>query len=306
MKLVKIILALALYGAASSVSLGQDSSDQFLTAYHDALSHRNDDGARARFEALLPTVSVTLPVAQTYYVLEGDTLASDQEVHDYIDRKATEGVPSLEQPIELIVHTEDGVEAKWPDGAQFLKYAIDRTTFPDDASFQQVAADLLGASQDWVASCATCKIRFEHEPQFDSINTYEELQAATATDAIRFLVVYSGGPFDKRTPIASSFFPTDPWSRRILNIYPGYFRLTGGYTGRGVLRHEIGHILGYAHEQTRHIAGCKFEGDNWVPLTEYDPFSVMHYFCGGGGTRDLQLSALDVKGHNAFYGSTGP
>lgn len=305
MKLLAATLAAVLCGYASSV-LAQDSKDQFLTAYHDAVGNRDDTGAVARFEALLPTVSVSLPTPGTYYVLEGDTLATDQGVRDYLQRKATEGVPSLGQPTELIVHTEGGVAAKWPDGAQLLKYAIDRATFPDEASYQQVATDLLGASADWIATCPTCKIGFEHEPQLDGINTYDALQAAMATDAVRFLVVYTGGAYDKKAPIASSFFPTDPWSRRLLYIYPGYFRLAGGYTGRGVLRHEIGHILGYAHEHTRHIDGCRFEDDNWVPLTEYDAVSVMHYFCGGGGTRDLQLSALDIKGHNAYYGSATP
>jgi hypothetical protein len=37
-------------------------------------------------------------------------------------------------------------------------------------------------------------------------------------------------------------------------------------------------------------------------LSKYDPTSVMHYFCGGLGTNELKISALDRKGAQQVYG----
>ena len=37
-------------------------------------------------------------------------------------------------------------------------------------------------------------------------------------------------------------------------------------------------------------------------LTDYDPQSVMHYFCGGQGTRELRISGLDSIGAQQVYG----
>jgi len=37
-------------------------------------------------------------------------------------------------------------------------------------------------------------------------------------------------------------------------------------------------------------------------LSAYDPHSVMHYFCGGVGSHDLSITALDRKGARMVYG----
>lgn len=69
----------------------------------------------------------------------------------------------------------------------------------------------------------------------------------------------------------------------------------------GVLRHELGHVLGYRHEHIGNVPGCNTEGVSWERLTPYTPNSVMHYFCGGAGSFDLSLRDLDKAGHRCLY-----
>ena len=68
-----------------------------------------------------------------------------------------------------------------------------------------------------------------------------------------------------------------------------------------MFRHEIGHILGYRHEHIRPEAGCWGETGAWKQLTTYDAYSVMHYYCGNGGTISLTLSPNDKAGHALKY-----
>lgn len=43
------------------------------------------------------------------------------------------------------------------------------------------------------------------------------------------------------------------------------------------------------------------ETQDAVNLTDYDPQSVMHYFCGGVGTQDMKITAVDRQGARALY-----
>src|SRR5262249_39230703 len=105
----------------------------------------------------------------------------------------------------------------------------------------------------------------------------------------------SGGTY-----IAAAFFPNEGQSRRFLNVDPSYFTTT--FDRVGVFRHELGHVLGYRHEHIRDVPGCYREENQGRPLTDYDPDSVMHYFCGGGGSLQLTLTDLDRTGHRTLYG----
>ena len=72
----------------------------------------------------------------------------------------------------------------------------------------------------------------------------------------------------------------------------------------GVLRHELGHTLGFRHEQTRPEAGACFEDNSWRALTPYDSASVMHYpQCNGTGDWSLSLTARDIAGARLVYGA---
>jgi hypothetical protein len=110
----------------------------------------------------------------------------------------------------------------------------------------------------------------------------------------------AGGQF-----IAAAFFPTYPPKRRRVLIDPSYFADDLGFDPVGVLRHELGHVVGFRHEHIRSGAPalCPQEDTtDTIDLTAYDPQSVMHYFCGGVGSRDLKITDVDRDGAQKLYG----
>ena len=297
----KFFLATALIVAACHSVAAQSPTDDYRDAFEAAVGAPSDPGAGDRLVSLLPRIVTSFGPPRELYVVEGDLLMDEEDLDRYrLSKGSSEPLPDTPET-ELIVHVQDGQLARWQPGKQTLRYSVLRQTFPDEETYHMIVTDMQDAGQDWTDACTECDVAFIHRPEFDAIGTWEEFQTLANADELRFIVVYNPAADG---PIASAFFPTDPWHRRMVSVFPSYFTLSGGYTGRGVMRHEIGHILGYRHEHTRDVPGCAFEDSNWVEVTPYDPHSVMHYWCGNAGTRELELSDTDRTGHAANYGTT--
>ena len=189
---------------------------------------------------------------------------------------------------ELVVNVHDGDRdfyAAVPD--RRLGYYVDKASFTSGKGYELALTAVRQAAKEWQGICPECQINFV------------ELEAAPSGPAAKtgFVVRQqdSGGGY-----VALAFFPHDPPARRVLRVDPIFFN--SQYDPVGVFRHELGHVLGYRHEHIRGIPGCGFEDNRWQPLTPYDPHSVMHYFCGGGGSLRFALSEIDAAGHRSFYG----
>jgi hypothetical protein len=237
---------------------------------------------------------------EKFYVLEGDLLLDEDQVGIYalqretLDRARNLGLASVvEQPLSeaLVGITRGGKIVRWKQGL-VLTYCVLKGTFNDQASYRLVCDNMKKATEDWQLACG---VEFEHKADLDE-------SPGTQNPGVLFTVrgIDAGGQF-----IAAAFFPGDPVSRRRVLIDPSYFSPTSEFDKTGVLRHELGHTLGFRHEHIRSGAppGCPDEDVfGTINLGDYDPRSVMHYFCGGVGSRELALTELDRIGSQKVYG----
>lgn len=261
--------------------------------------------AETLFERLKATLKTREIDGEQLWVAEGDTLldldqlevyAAQREKADEARRaaaladKAGLGLQRLGvQARGLIALTQNGKVVRWaPD--MVLAYRVVKPTFVNPGEYETVVDAMAQASRAWEA---TCGVRFAHKPELDEA---PGIDAAGAVFAVRF--IDAGGVF-----IASAFFPNDPINRRRVLIDPSFF--TTDFDRTGVLRHELGHVLGFRHEHIHKNAppSCPDEPDfDTKYLTEYDPQSVMHYFCGSVGSRDLKITDIDRVGAQQVYG----
>jgi hypothetical protein len=249
------------------------------------------------------------------YVAEGDTLLDEDQLWLYsLEREESDraaknrnfaklggmGTARLLQPPSqpsglLGIVDENGRFVRWPEN-MVLTYCVLKQTFvgPDrDDHYQLVVERMKEATADWEA---TCDVRFEHKQALDSFD-------GVRPDGVVFPVreLDTNGRF-----IAASFFPNDPLDRRRLVIDPSFYPAALRFSKRGVLRHELGHVLGFRHEHIRGGAPpeCPKESTaGTFPFTDYDPKSVMHYFCGGVGSAELAITPLDQVGAVKLYGA---
>jgi serine protease len=189
---------------------------------------------------------------------------------------------------KLIIDTNGGVDSKWTDAQKLnLSYCVSTAFGSRHAAVVTAMADSAAA---WSAATA---VKFVYTSAQDG-------NCNTANNSVLFDVrpVNVNGQY-----IARSFFPGDSRSARSVEIDNSAFTSSGNPTLTGVLRHELGHTLGFRHEHTRPEAGACFEDNSWRVLTTYDSASVMHYpQCNGTGDWSLVLTARDVAGAKLVYG----
>jgi hypothetical protein len=280
---------------------GQSAATRRLNENADARNRVSESDLFTHLKNRLRKVTID---AQTFYVAEGDTLMDEDQLGIYaVNRQSLEdaqraaaladsaglGTERLMQTRGLIAIKQNGKIVRWkPDTV--LTYRVVKNTFPDENNYDFVVQQMAAATRDWQA---TCGVAFKHMPELDDRNG---VQPEGALFSVR--EIDAGGNF-----IASAFFPNDPKDRRRMLIDPSYY--TTSFDKVGVLRHELGHVLGFRHEHIHKNAPpvCPHE-DDWETeyLTQYDPQSVMHYFCGNVGTRDLRITDLDRTGARQVYG----
>ena len=277
----------ALYGTPAAIGAlkpppgkGSAAAAQMAERFEAARRDPFDETSRQALLKMLPRVG-------EYYVVEGDIRMTESELTAYLAASAAGDEPTRRTP-ELLVNLHGGRPDFYPVGdARKLTYVVDRSSFNTPARYTEAVQAMKAATDEWEAVCGDCGIDFNHLEKFDANPT-----SAKANFTVRMLD--AGGEF-----IAAAFFPHDPPARRTVDIDPSFYSTT--FDKVGVLRHELGHVLGYRHEHIRGIPGCFREDKQWQPLTPYDPHSVMHYFCGGAGSLKLEISPTDRAGHHRLY-----
>ena len=226
------------------------------------------------------------------YIVNGDEVAENVDVlwnsyQGYLRsveaaQNHEAGLASIEQG--LIVNRVNGQDDKWSTSqAQNLTYCINQSAF--GSRYSAVVSAMNSATGAWEA---TANVNFIHVSSQDGNCKGHSGTVFSVTQVCR-------GQY-----LARAFFPST--SKRQILIDCTSFGNISPWSLAGVLRHELGHTIGFRHEHTRPESGTCFEDNNWRALTAYDSSSVMHYpQCNGTNNGDLNLTNLDKSGAHSLY-----
>lgn len=225
------------------------------------------------------------------YIVDGDVAIADEKLLREFFLTKVQSLAPISMNNALTLGTIAGEDNVWASVQQSnLMYCVSKTF---GTRYTKVVADMDGATKAWSAVAA---VKYIH------VTTADDTCTSSNT-----AVVFNVMPVNVRGQyLARSFFPQDNRPARQLLIDDTAFSLDphGKLQLVGILRHELGHTLGFRHEQTRPEAGKCFEDNDWKPLTSYDNLSVMHYpQCNGGGDWSLILTAKDQSGAACEYGA---
>jgi hypothetical protein len=229
------------------------------------------------------------------YVMNGDELVETEEAmiaaYDsyltsvaFADDRAA-GLSTAEQT--LIVNRVGGQDDRWSSAiAGNLTYCVSQSSF--GSRYAAVVSALDSATATWEG---TANVNFVHDASQDG-------DCTSRNDS----VVFNVKMVKTSQYLARAFFPSSGRRAREILVSQSSFGNINPWTLTGVLRHELGHTIGFRHEHTRPESGTCFEDNNWRALTAYDSASVMHYpQCNGTQSGDLVLTSLDRTGARALY-----
>lgn len=218
------------------------------------------------------------------YIVDGDTpVETDAALELFYQKYIQHGA--------LIVNQVGGVDDRWNNTQKLnITYCVSPSF---GANYAAVVQAMAAASAEWRSAAA---VKIIYLPAQDP-----------ACTALNNSVVFDVSPESGRPYLARAFFPSFSRPNRNILIDSSSFGSIAPYTLAGILRHELGHVLGFRHEHTRPEAGACFEDNNWRSLTAYDSSSVMHYpQCNGTNAGDLVLTATDRAGAASLYGPPCP
>jgi hypothetical protein len=279
-------------GAALTEPATAADSPDLAPADFEAAVAGTDPQAIEKLLAKLPRFSDDQ--GHEYYILEGDLPSTEEGVRAaiYAERaKRTGKMSAIVQPELKLEIYSPGKRTYWLRGERTLTYAVDKASFADApaGAYDAVVANIAKAAAQWEGLCPACGLTIRRRPELDT---------AVDPTKVTFVVRYSDSV---SSDIALAFFPASPSDQHTLWVFARYPVTT--FDKVGVFRHELGHVLGYAHEHLDKLSGCAKTSDQWQPITPYDPKSAMHYVCGSEGSAKLAFTDCDQKGHLRIYGA---
>lgn len=254
-------------------------------------------------EELVAKIKATKPLEFTNkkfgavkrWIVEGDIGLAERDLIPYAKERIEIAERIKKDPSQkkygLIAIEQDGKILRWKRGL-VLEYCVWKPSFEVESEYQAAVRDMEFATADWSAMCG---IQFRHVKEQDT-------NADLKFGEVMFPVVRQKGGGDT---IAMAFFPNQPVEERIVYVFDGHVAATPAFDTVGVLRHELGHVLGFRHEHIRPEAPHYFQAeptDHTVNLSDYDPKSVMHYVAREVGDPKLRFTDHDRSGALKVYG----
>jgi hypothetical protein len=279
------------------------AADESIKSARDTAAAANAEWQGKTFEDFLATVTEEKCGDESKYIVNGDIPIYDiKHLREFFETKIQSPPPppvtamvngARRNVSALVVATTTGAdEAIWNSEQKTqISYCVSNSF---NSKHAQVVGDMARAAGAWER---VADVKFVYQQQENG-----------RCDASNNNVVFDVRPVnvDGRY-YARAFFPNEPRAGRNVFIDLSALDLSPGeaLTLEGVLRHELGHTLGFRHEHTRPEAGTCFEDNDFKPITSYDKFSVMHYpHCNGGADWELRLTARDKSGVACVYGKS--
>jgi hypothetical protein len=195
--------------------------------------------------------------------------------------------------------------------ARNLTYCIDAPAFGRD--YAAVVAAMTSAEMAWEN---TANVRFRHHVELDGDCSKHSPTVFNVRptrlrhehdrdwDGDERECDYAADHRDGERFVVKSFFPSEPRPQHQIVVDASAFGDLGPFTLAGVLRHELGHVLGFRDESTRPEAARRcYEDRKWRALTDYDAGSVMQLgpMCGGTNRGDFVITPIDFEGAQQVY-----
>lgn len=252
-----------------------------------------------RFEALLTALpKVTERNGIVVYLLDGDLAYTKAELQNVIYSVAVRRFGRsyhfrLRLPVrdpEILIVDESsssGLLNVVPKRKRDLTFTIDFTSFAGSGLNTDEVTQLIdGAASDWETACEQSKCGL----------TIRHVQGGSnPTFAWRFDPARSEEGF--------AFFP-EQWPTRDVVYLGGPFLSLSNEQRRRVVRHELGHVLGYRHAERSEKSPCRSLSDESIgrEVGTPDSESIMHSpYCATKMTLPTNLSNLDRELHRIAY-----
>ncbi len=277
-------------GSLPSPSGGVESGEQYMAVHGDG-----EQDASAAYEAFLDDLS---PAEDGYFYQDDIFIPSDFGIDAFFDtfvmQQASAGAETTVEGSEIGTTSQGLSRYSSLQSLRNLTFCIRQSGDATSLNATQAAATLKRLNQAaalWQPHTNTTYTNVPEEAtQCDGSNT-------RVTFHVRLMT--STEMTNKPNVAAFAFFPGYARSKRQIAIRASSIADTNGF--RGLLLHELGHTLGFVHEQYRDgTTGCGSEDDSGSPLTRYDSSSIMHYLsCNGTGSNTL--STYDERGAQCAY-----
>jgi hypothetical protein len=233
-------------------------------------------------------------------------IRSEAELRRFYERRVEADAPKLAVTQRLTPEAEEPTF----EGADALSivYCVSSSNFPSDKSLY--VADMAAATRAWED---VSNVRFVYDPAQDDTCDENNSLVDFAVKLLTFPSALVGCAQNKLlwegVDVCLGSGTLGVQSHAVVQNLPDEF---ADLTMAGLMRHELGHILGFRHEHPwspdPQVSGCDEgtqnvdSGTGFRRLTDYDQASVMHYPQCNGIVQDFTITDTDGKGARQIYG----